>query len=72
MVNQKGWSKYYKNFRGNKDGRWEQIWVMAESFMQTGSIINGNGKQIQSWDIKISCKVIIEAVIKRPVIVLSR
>ena len=29
-------------FRGNRDGRWEHIWGIEDSFMQAGSITKGN------------------------------
>ena len=60
-------------FRGKRNVSWEQIWGISGSLMQGGrSIINGNGRYIQSWDITISWKEMIEAVITRPVVLLSR
>ena len=58
-------------FRGNRDGRWEHIWCVSGSFMQEGSIINGDGRYKKIWGTKISCKGIIEALINRPVVVLQ-
>ena len=31
-------------FRGKRDGIWEHIWGISVSFMQGGSIINGDGR----------------------------
>ena len=58
-------------FRSNRDGSWKHIGGITGSFMWAGSIINGNGRQIQIWATKIICKVIIGSVIKRTVVVLS-
>ena len=56
-------------FIGNRDGSWEQIWSILGSFMWGGSIINGDGRCIHSWDKKIRCKGIIESVINYPVVI---
>ena len=58
-------------FRGNRYGIQENIWGISGSFMWLGSIINFNGIYIQIWATTIICKCIIEAVINRPVVVLS-
>ena len=59
-------------FIGNRDGIWKQIWGIRGSFMRASSIIDGNGSYIQILDTTISRKGISEAVINRPVVVLSR
>ena len=46
-------------FRGNRHGNWEQIRGIACSFMRTGSIVNGDGRYINSWDTGIIFKGII-------------
>ena len=58
-------------FRGNIYGRWNQVKGIMGSFIRAGTIINGNGRDIQSRANTISWKAIIEAAIKRPVVVLS-
>ena len=35
-------------FRGNINGSWNQIWGISGYFMRAGSIINDNGRDIQS------------------------
>ena len=39
-------------FRGNIYGIWKQIRGIAGSLIWAGTIINENGREIQSWDIK--------------------
>ena len=55
----------------NIEGSWEHICGIMGSFMQEGSITNGDGRYIQIWDTKFKCKGVIEAVIKSPVVVLQ-
>ena len=57
-------------FRSKRDSRWEQMRGIACYLIRTGSIINGDGRYIQSRDTKISFKGIIEEVINCPVVVL--
>ena len=47
------------------------IWGISGSLMPVDSIINCYGRYMHSWDTKISCKGIIEAVINRPIVLLQ-
>ena len=58
--------------RGKRDGIWKKIRGISGSFIQAGTIINGNKREIQIWDTKTSWKWITESVINRHVTILSR
>ena len=60
-----------KFFIRNIYGSWKHIRGIAGSFIWEGSIINGNGRYIQSQDTTIIWKGIIEAIINRPIVILS-
>ena len=58
-------------FIGNRYGIWRRIRSIAGYFIWEDIIINGNGRDIQSWDTTIICKGIIEAVTNCPSSLLS-
>ena len=57
-------------FIGNRDGGWGNISGISGYFILARSIINGGVRYMKRCANKISCKVIIEALINLPVVVL--
>ena len=56
---------------GNRNGSWKLIRGIPGYFVWEGTIINGNGRQIQRWDTTINWKGIIEEVINFTIVILS-
>ena len=57
--------------RGNRNGIWKQIKVISGNFVLVGTISNANGRGVQILANNINWKVIIEDIIKYPIIVFS-
>ena len=57
--------------RRNRNGSWNHIRGISVSFVQAGTIINGNGSKIQILDTTIILEGTIEAFINLPVVVIS-
>ena len=57
-------------FRVNINGIWKRIRGIPGFFLE-GTIINGNGREVQSWDTTINLKGVIEVVINCHIVVLS-
>ena len=57
--------------RGNINASWKRVRGIVGSFVRAGTIINGHGRETQSWATKTTWKVIIEASINCSIIVIS-
>ena len=58
-------------FRGKRNVIWNQIRGIVGSFLQSGTIINGHGEEIQICDNTINWKGIVESFIKFTEVILS-
>ena len=56
----------------NRAGQMEADWGISVYFVLYETIINWHGTDIQSWNITINCKGVVEAVINCPVVLFSQ